>query len=70
MYRGNGQDRGGRITTVPMTTQEKAVIDKSIKGTATRTEQQTASDICAKKCTVCFDGVACDLDCAQKNCGE
>jgi len=35
---------------------------------ATAFDAALATDICSKKCKICYDGKKCDYDCARKSC--
>jgi hypothetical protein len=53
-----------------LTAPEKALLDRAKSGRATKEEKAVAEDICAKKCKICFNGVECNFQCAEKVCSK
>jgi hypothetical protein len=55
--------------TLPLNSQERALVFKAAAGNASSSELKMALDVCTKKCKPCHDGVRCNLECAKK-CAE
>jgi hypothetical protein len=53
-----------------LTAPEKALLDRVNSGRVTQEEKAVAEDICAKKCKICFNGVECNFQCAEKVCSK
>jgi hypothetical protein len=58
------------ISGKELTAPEKALLDRANSGRVTQEEKAVAEDICAKKCKICFNGVECNFQCAEKNCSK
>jgi hypothetical protein len=63
--KGSNQGAGTALTA-----QEKNIVGRAKEGKVTAAEKELANDICGKKCKICFDGVTCNFNCAEKYCSK
>lgn len=61
---GEGESGGG------LSADEKKLLIEATKRGATKETVAAANEICKDKCAICFDGVACDFDCARDKCSQ